>query len=208
MKIKGLNATELNSESTLLEHVYIGKVLADDDNELECNIPALTESQCELICKLEQYFCALRDKCKVAKPNVSPIVIGADGNVLLRAGDACHAIPTTDSMENLMMRIESIAQNGILCSEWFGIRYWPNEVPYRASFSRIEQDGTVDQTMLAADMIGTKRVELSQTDNIQFFVDINNPLLAPLIKSNSAMQFSRTLGAVNVDDEVAWESYA
>lgn len=193
MKLKGQNFfTEPIDEIQVLDNMFTGFVEEDDVNGVD--VAEVEDAEKKLLTQLEDYFKNLVESCKVNPPQLSNLVLDENGRIVIPAGMACHKTPAKDDRQNLLERLSSISQNGLLACEWFGIRYSINEVPFKVSFHRMVENLHVQDIEIPYETIkNSKMVKLAENDGIYFFVDINNPFLQFLVSSDIAKSLNREL---------------
>lgn len=214
MRLKGFNQST-SDDAKLLNNMYTGVIYAkpgyvsDWDIEFEngeFGIPEVDAETGKMLKDEEDYFLSLRHKTKLEKPKLEKLSCDINGNVKIKKGYGLHSISTKDDIENITERIKSIAEHGILASEWFGIRYSLNEVPYRASFCRAKEDCLVADCEIRSNMsFNSGYVKISENNDLIFFVDIANPLLTPLVGGQNSLHLNRALKSrIHIDDAEYW----
>ncbi len=205
MKIKGHNAQAENVK--LLKSMFKGKVEVDEPGDID--VQEVDQVSQKILNELEKYFIKLRENTSATDIELEHPTIDDNNEIRLKRGDVFHTISADDSYANLVERIKSIAKYGLLASEWFGIRYDSNEIPFKVGFHKVVEDCKFKDLKMFLEMSrNSKTAEISKNNDILFFVNQSQPLLRPLFDSEKTLALDRELSSVNINDPETWEKKA
>jgi len=169
MQVVGFN-TWPKVELKILPHMWTEPVSINGVDEGRF----LDEQSKSAILEVEKRF---KEILKNKNVKVAPLTESSEG-MIVQKGMAYHAVTSRDSIQNLKERITSIADNGILACEWFGLAYIENEVPFRASFHNVYK--TMPVKNLKSWAVGNTFISPLDHSDLLFFVDYENEALKPL----------------------------
>ena len=131
----------------------------------------------------------LRDVFKEAGANdINLAKLKYDKSVVANGNHAFHSICTkfnSDkgklmdiSKQDLLDKMQSIATNGVLAAEKFGVETQTglSEVPFRTSFHRVNEEQPITKLKMLVKYTGSDKKSIDN-DEIQFFIDFKNPVL-------------------------------
>ena len=204
MKLLGINFVDEFEEGNNLD----AKVLTREQLAIYLmeykrikNNPKLLD---EILSTYDTYFTELK---KLQNNNIkTDNVIIENGKVILKEGMAIHKISDKDDNDNILARMQSIADLGILPIEWFGLDYPNNEVFFRASAHHVYK------TQLYSDMLIPESIfdepTLKANNHIGFVLDLNNPVMDKIkelyLKTKEFPKYFGAKGYSSEDQEFYW----
>ncbi len=182
MKLKGLN-TESTKDVKILDSMYTGLYTAHENGELDNNSTYAIENEHTIkqVKELSERYKKLQ--AYVNKNSVKGLykLENINGSAFARGGMGYHNINVNDTRENLLDRLKSIKEHGLLASEWFGIRYDTNEAPFCVSFHKVQEDCFVENLKTDEKQFSRDYISFPEEKGMAFFVDIENETLYPLL---------------------------
>lgn len=159
-KSQQVNLSGLNNQDrelrqfTHLKEVILPLLVPDENGK----IPEI-----DIIDNLEKMFLSMYATLNQSGPEaeISPMKI-EDGKVIISDGTCCHT--TLGTME----RLESLSNNGVLATEWYGVLEGEGEGRFCAFLSESHDGKTIKPN----------------NEQCVFYYDMNNPIMQELLKSD------------------------
>jgi hypothetical protein len=174
MKLKSANISS-SRDFPLLKHMWTGESLEMHEEDAFGG-KLISDKTKSILLEIEKRFAEIKAKSENSE-FLPKKLIQTEQGYLAPKGMVFHAL-LLGELDEFIDKMKSISENGLLASEWFGMRYEINEVPYRVSFHSITEDTQINELKTYNQ---TTRDQKQITDRtFALFVDYENELLKPL----------------------------